>query len=198
MRIRILAVSTLFLFLSGCVAYALVPAGVTSVGALQVNADNGYNLAPSVHAFGLRKDSQMWTKDGRLLDQLVIIPGVAAGETLLKLPAKTAALPEFRADMLPNEIEELAESTFVKFYGEGNAAIETANLRPHRFGEHRGFMFDVQASITEAPDQKGTVGAFVANEKLYMLFFMASTPYYHDKHAAAAVEVIKSARLAGG
>ena len=197
MKTPIFTTLGLMTFLVGCVpTYSLVQGSAVSVGTLQVDASTNWNRAPNVHAPYLRKGSELWTLDGARLDRIVIIPGVADGEALIKAPGnKAAALPIFRADMLPNEIEELAESTFVKLFGEGNAAVTTENLRPSSFGEHRGIMFDVSAAVTDSPDEKGTVGAFIANEQLYMIFFLAATPYYHDKHAGNALSVIKSARL---
>ena len=197
MKTPIFIILGLITFLVGCVpTYSLVQGSDIAVGMLQIDTTINWNRAPNVHAPYLKKGSEMWTLDGALLDRMVIIPGVADGEALIRAPGdKAAALPTFRADMLPNEIEELAESTFVKLFGEGNAAVTTENLRPNRFGEHRGVMFDVNAVVSDSPNQEGTVGAFIANERLYMIFFFAATPYYHDKHAENALSVIKSARL---
>ena len=193
---RLLLVPAIALTLSGCLAsYTLVASGVNTVGDLSVVADPGWNLAPNVAGSGDRRNSQTWTRDGKLLNSLVLIPAVPDGESLIVSRDKSAALPVFRADMLPNEIEELAESTFVKLFGEGNAVFDTSNLRPHSFGEQRGFLFDVEASVTESPDYKGIVGAFIANDKLYFMYYFAADPYYYAKDLAAAEAIIKSAAL---
>ena len=70
-------------------------------------------------------------------------------------------MPLFKKDMLPNEIEELTESTFVKYFGEGNAVVTTKNLRPQRFGEYRGVMFDVDATVSDNPKYQGTAATSV-------------------------------------
>lgn len=197
MKTRLLIAATLTLALSGCVTgYTLVTPGVAAVGPLTVNASAGYNLAPAMFVGGQRKGTQTWTKDGLLLDRLTIIPEVPDGETLLISRAKDAALPVFRKDMLPNEIEELVESTLTKLFGEGEAVVSTSNLRPHRFGEHRGILFDISATVTESPEYKGIVGAFIVDEKLNVMWYVGADPYYYDKHLAAAEAIIKSARLA--
>ena len=185
---------------SGCVAtgYTLVPPGAIPVEGLQVNATSGWNQAPPMQTPSMRKGAALWTHDGPLLDQLIIIPGVADGEPLMKSSNKSAALPLFKKDMLPNEIEELTESTLLKYFGEGNAVVTTKNLRPQRFGDSRGIMFDFDATVSENPDYRGTAGAFVANDKLYMMFFLAAMPHYYDKHSAAATSVIQSAMLTAG
>lgn len=182
--------------LTACVtAYALVTPGVVAVQDLKVRAGSGWNNAPPYETRFARKESVTWTRDGLLLDRLVIIPGVPDGEPLLITREETAAMPVFRADMLPNEIEELVESTIVKFFGEGQAVVNTENLRPHRFGDERGVLFDLTATVTESPEYKGLVGAFIANDRLYVMYFLAATPYYYDKHIADAEAVIKSATI---
>lgn len=185
--------------LAGCVpAYTLVNPGAVAVGGLTVDAPGAWNKAPYTMTTRLRNDAEMWTRDGPLLDRLVLIPAVADGEPLLIDRKGTAALPAFRADMLPNELEELAESTMLKYFGEGSSAVGTSNLRPHRFGAHRGVLFEIEAAVNDSPDYGGTAGAFVADGKLYMVFYLAAKPYYYEKHLADAQAVIESARLAPG
>jgi hypothetical protein len=182
--------------LTACVApFSLVAPGMVAVENLNVQVGSGWNNAPSHQRRLSRADSVAWTKDGLLLDRLVIIPGVRDGEPLLKSREKTAALPVFRADMLPNELEELVESTIVKFFGEGQVVVSTENLRPHRFGDNRGVLFDLTATVTESPEYKGLVGAFIVDDQLYVLYFLGAMPYYYDRHIAEAEAVIKSATI---
>jgi hypothetical protein len=183
--------------ISACatMSYQSVLPGVNSLGALQVNADSGWNLAPAYATPRTTPDSQTWTKDGLLLDRLILIPAVKDGESLFVSDDPAAALPPFRANMLPNEIEEMTESTIVKLFGEGNAAVSTEKLRPWGFAEHRGVMFDISVTVTESPDYRGMVGAFIVEEKLYMLVFLAATPHYYDKHIANAEALIKGAQI---
>ncbi len=195
-KIRNLGFVAALITLAGCVtisSWSLVTAGLNSIDTLRVDADSGWNRAPNMAYLGARENSQTWTKDGLLLDQLVFIPAVPDGESLLVSRNEGAALPVFRKDMLPNELEEMAEGTFVKLWGEGNAVLSTSNLRPHRFGEHPGIMFDFDARVTDSPDYKGIAGAFIVNETLYFIYYRAAHPYYFDKHRGAAEAVIMSA-----
>lgn len=196
MRSKILVLIVPLLILAACIApFSLVSPGRVAVENLTVEVGSGWNNAPRHQRRYSRADSVAWTRDGLLLDRLVIIPGVPDGEPLLTAREKTAAMPVFRADMLPNELEELVESTIVKFFGEGQAVASTENLRPQRFGDHRGVLFDLSATVTESPEYKGLVGAFIADENLYVMYFLGAMPHYYDKHIAAAEAIIKSAEI---
>ena len=183
--------------MAGCVVgYTLVQPGINTAKDLQVYAGSGWNLAPATATYAARKESKTWTQDGLLLDRLVLVPAVPDGESLLIDRTETKALPVFRKDMLPNEIEELVESTLVDYFGEGNAAVSTENLRPQKFGDIQGFRFDILVQLTDSPDFRGSIGAFVADDKLYSIWYLAAEPHYHDKHFAKADEIIASARIA--
>lgn len=196
---RIVMLLILASVFSGCATgYMLVPPGPASIESLQLDATAGWNQAPPIETPSLRKGAALWTHDGPLLDQLIIVPGVPDGEALLGSSRDSAALPRFRKDMLPNEIQELAESTLVKYFGEGSSAVTTRNLRPQLFGKNQGLMFDFGATVSDSPDYRGTAGAFVVADRLYVMLFLAAVPHYFDKHADAAGSVIKSARLSDG
>ena len=197
MRISKLILLVLVAGIAGCAlpAYTLVSVGPNAIADMRVQAGGGWNLAPAAFTPNGRADAQTWTQDGPLLDRLVFIPGVPDGEALLNVKEESAALPVFRKDMLPNDLEELMESTIVKVFGEGNAAVSTSNLRPQMFGDNRGVVFDMQAKVTESPDYRGTVGAFIANEKLYLIYYLAAEPYYYGKHESAAKAIINSTQL---
>jgi hypothetical protein len=171
--------------------YREVLPGVNSAGQLQVTVAAGWNQAPALLTPSARRLSKTFTQDGLLLDRLILIPGVRDGETIFDSD-RSAALPLFRADMLPNELEELTESSILKLYGEGAATVSTENLRPHGFGSHSGVLFDIRAAVTESPDYRGLVAAIIAEEKLYMVMFLAADPYYFDKHIETVEAIINS------
>lgn len=195
MKSRALVILVVSMVVSGCVSYGAVYSGTVAVGGLKVSPGITWNKAPASQTPNIRKSTQVWTQDGLLLNRLLIIPAVPNGEPLLRDRKKRAALPAFRADMLPNELEELTESSIVKLYGEGNAAVTTSNLRPHHFGTSDGILLDFNASVSDGPDYKGLVGAFIANELLYMMIYVAAEPYYYGKHADEAKSIIETATL---
>ncbi len=194
-RLRFTLTFLITIVVSGCVAYSAIEPGQTLVGNLQVDASVTWNQAPGISTPAARPGTKTWTRDGLLLDRIVIIPGVPDGEPIFKQAAKSQALPVFKADMLPNELEELTESSIVKLFGEGQTAVTTMNLRPFRFGEDRGIMFDVEAAISDGPAYRGMVGAFVHDAELYMIIYLAAQPFYYDEHRDEAEAIIKSARI---
>lgn len=185
------------LFSSGCVSYTLVAAGPLAVGGLQLNPDKAWNLASPQLTPSMRKGGQVWTKDGLLLDRLMIIEGVLDGQALFRDSTGRAALPIFRATMLPNEIEELTENSIVKLFGEGQVAVSTSDLRPHRFGSDRGVLFNFSISVSDSPDYRGLAGAFISEGAFYLMMYIAADPYYYDKHIDEVEGLISSARLSG-
>jgi hypothetical protein len=169
--------------------------GEFSSSGFVVTTDVIWNQAPAEATRLSRPDSRTWTQDGFLLDRLLIIPAVPGGEPIFRQTSISQALPLFEASMLPNEIQELIESSIVKLFGEGGAAVETRRLRPQSYGADRGIMFDVEASLSDGPDYRGLTGALVVDEKLYLILYLAAEPYYFEKHVERATRVIKSARV---
>ena len=195
MRIDRLALILVVSWLAGCTAMAPVAPvapGPIQVGGLTLTAGPGWN------DLTMSKDDNRaaWTRDGVSIDRLSVFAGIADGETLLEEPKNSgAAFPRFRATMLPNELVAFTESYLGKLFGEGEAVVTTANVRPHRFGPNPGVLFDAAVQVTEGADRKGVIGAFIANQKLYLVMYLAADPYYFELNRAAAEQVITSARL---
>ena len=176
-------------------AYVVVEPGEIDYDGLIIKTDQAWNLAPSISTPSARKGSKVWTQDGILLDRIMISPAVPDGEPLFKTTSDDQALPSFKADMLPNEIEELTESSLVKLFTEGEVVVQTANLRPHQFGGHNGLLFDMNIAVSDGPNYRGTTGALIVNNKLYLIFFLGAEPYYYEKHIDEALAIIKGARI---
>ena len=190
-----LIVAALCLWLAACVSYTLVSPGSMSLSGLEVSTSQAWNRVPPQLSPSSRKDAQMWTQDGVLLDRLMIIPAVPDGETIFKPVSRTQALPQFRSDMNPKEIEELTESSISKLFGEGEVIADTSNLRPHKFGGRTGFLFDLHLAVNDGPDYGGIAGAFIVEGNLNLVVFLGAKPYYFDKHKDEALAVIRGARV---
>ncbi len=183
------------LLVSACVAYSAVKPGTVQVGALQVDPSVTWSSAPNVSSGYTNGHTQVWTQDGLLLNRLIIVPGVVDGKPIFKVGKKSQALPVFESDMLANEVEELVESSIVKLFGEGQVAVHTERLRPNRFGENRGFLFNMLVSVSDGPDYRGLTGAFIHDQQLYLLIYLGAEPYYYEKRLEEAEALIKSARI---
>lgn len=189
------------LALAGCAtSFTAVPAADTTVGPITVTPAAGWNKVPPSFAPFARADAQVWTKDGVLLDRFMVIPSIRAGETLFRAPSNArqrakAALPEFRPDMLPNELVQFTESSVVKLLGEGSVTVTSSNLRPVTLGAERGIRFDLAVTPADGPAYLGTAAGVVRKDKLSMILFLAADPYYFDKHKPAVEALIASARF---
>ncbi len=197
MKVRILFYLSLCLVV-GCVSYAAVGPGAMTYPGLVVETGAAWNRVPKEHMTIMRPGAETWTQDGMLLDRVMIIPGVPDGEPVFRQRSRSEALPKFEANMLPNEIQELTESTVVKLFGEGQGAVESSNLRPHSYGDRRGILFDLNIAVSDGPDYRGIAGAIVHEGKLNLIIFIAAEPYYFDKHVDAARAIIESARIVVG
>lgn len=192
----VLTLALLFI-LPGCIStqFSLVAPGSLTVGSLSLTTpDQGWNRAPEIYRGGLRDDSELWTRDGLLLDRLFIIPAVSNGGTLFVSKNEALVFPSFKQNMLPNEIVELTQSSLAKYYGI-ETVIETSGLRPYRLGSRRAFMFDMAATATEVPSQHGRVLAFIQDSQLYLLIYIATELHYFDKHWDAALALMQSANV---
>jgi len=195
MYIRVILTLIATIFISACVAYSAVKPGEVKVGSLHLDPSMTWNAAPNVGGGYTNRQTQVWTRDGLLLNRIIIVPGVADGKPIFRQTDKGQALPVFESDMLANEIEELVESSIVKLFGEGQASVRTENLRPNRFGDQRGLMFDMIVTVSDGPDYRGLTGAFIHEQQLYLLMYFGAVPYYYEKHREEAEALIKSARI---
>ena len=194
MKIRFIFYCSLVL-VSGCIAFTAVGPGELSYTGMTIDTRSAWNQAPREATPLSRTNSKTWTQNGILLDRFMIIPGVPSGEPIFRQTRSSQALPIFHAKMLPNEIEELVESSIVKLFGEGGVVVETGGLRPHRYGENSGVMFDIEVNVSDGPAYRGVAGALIVSEKFYLTMFLGAEPYYYQKLLDEALEIIKSARV---
>lgn len=184
--------------LGGCVStqFKAVTAGQLTLGDLEVETvDPLWNKSPGILTAYLHDDSELWTRDGLLLDYLLLVPGVDDGEAVFHSRSDSLVFPLFSKDMLPNEIVELTESSLVKLNGD-SVVVTSSGLRPYRLGEQRAVMFDLELTSADEPRRFGRAVAFVKNEQLYLMLYVATELYYFDKHWGKALATMDSARVA--
>ena len=199
MVMRKIKVVTLMLLLAGCMTtqFSTVGPGQVAVASLSLEvSDSKWNRAPQTLTGYLHSGSEVWTRDGMLLDQLIVVPQVNNGGTLFKSSSDSLVYPTFRQDMLPNEIVELTEGSLAKLMGT-NTIVEASGLRPYRLGDQRAVMFDLMVTSADAPRRMGRVLAFVQNDSLSWMTYLGTEIHYFDKHWESALQVMQSAAVAG-
>lgn len=185
------------LMLQGCVStqYEVVAAEDTRIGSLALSLnDNRWNLAPRAVSTHLHKTSSIWTRDGVLLDQLILLAPIDHEQELfVSNDPDKLVYPTFRKEMLPNEVEELLQDSLTRQLG-GGATVVTSNLRPRPWAGQRGIAFDLLIEYSDAAAQRGYVCAAVIDDQLHLIIYQAAKLHYFDTHWPAASAVIDSAQ----
>ena len=184
------------LALGACVStqYAAIPQGDVATRDLQMTTtDTLWNRAPQSMTAHLHSGSEMWTRDGPQLDRVLVLSSIGNGQTLFKSGSKSLVYPEFYSRMLPNEIVELNEASFAKLLGT-EVLVTSSNLRPKQLSGQRAAMFDLTVSSADGPTMLGRVASFVHDDRLFEIVYLAAELHYFDKHWAAVLALIESAR----
>jgi hypothetical protein len=152
-----------------------------------------WNRAPRAQTEISREEN--WTLNGPYLDNLTFIGGVQSGEPLVRFQSRKEwrQVPNFRADMQPNEIADLVE-TFYRVRG-GSVRFETTALRPRTFLGHPGFEFDYQRLGGDEVERRGRAAAAVIGSRLYMIVFDAAQMHYFPAALPEVERIVESARL---
>ena len=183
-------VVALLLALAGCGQYQAVERGARDVGGMRVTAQAPiWNEVPASFAPG---GLPTWTVDGITLNSLSFVSGIKDGQALVDAE-KTAKYPAFHADMLPNEIAELMQSTCVKLF---NATImRTGELKPLRIAGQPGFELDFEFVTGDEVIRRAFIGGTVKDGKLQAVIYQAARMHYYAKDFAAARDLIVTASL---
>jgi hypothetical protein len=201
MRLRpcLLGLAALAL-LGGCAGgggfgrYALVrpePEGVAN-NSMTVTPSLPWNKAPRGRYDIDREEN--WTLNGPLLDGLTFIGGLENDKRIVRQRRKADRLvPNFRADMSPQDIAAMIES-FYRIRG-GATRFEITELKPRSFLGRSGFQFDyLQLGGDEVERQGRAVGAIV-DGRLYLALFDAAKMHYFPAGLPEFERIVESARL---
>lgn len=192
MRSRNLVLFAAVLLLSSCFAMVRMgPGTVTVKELLTVNSDGGWNRL-DLPGSG---PGEVWTSDGLTLDLLTFYVGIKEGEPLAPAPLGSKRKPPvFRADMLPNEIVELYESTATQ----DGSTFTLERLVPVAFGGAQGFRCEF--SMTRKRDDlslRGLAHGAVVKGRLYLITFRAPRIHYFTKHLPRVEATVRSALIKG-
>jgi hypothetical protein len=139
------------------------------------------------------KQSELWSFDGPLLNQVQFYGGVAAGQPLAKeRNKKREPLPKFSANMKATDIAEAYEQTMRVTQGASDFTIDA--IEPVTFAGRSGFRFAYRYTSEELTRRGEARGAIIGG-KLYLISYMAPALHYYDAHLAKAQAIMESAKV---
>jgi len=174
----------LLMLLTGCNQYTLVKSEQIDMDGIMLTPTDGWN---SVTKGISPKGIKMWTADGMMLNSIMFFSEIADGKPLVKADTEEQ-YPVYAANMLPNEVMELVESTVAKLY---NGTISgTGKLKPIKIGTDPGFQFTIDFIGEDNVPRRLFAAGTTKNEMLYLVTYQATQLYYYDKHLAEVTSMV--------
>lgn len=180
---------------SGISSYGIVPVKRVAVGTdnLSVAVPRPWNR----HRTALFQDvpeTEDWTLNGPLLDQMSFVTGLKSGRYLIRQNKRDDyQVPKFREDMTPPEIASMLETLF-RVRG-GAVEFTTLSLQPRQFLGANGFQLDYEHLDTDELKRQGRAVGAVINGRLYLILFDAAKSHYYPDALPDFEAVVTSARL---
>lgn len=135
-----------------------------------------------------------WTLNGPGLDGLSFIGGVENGKRIVEQRRKAdRKVPNFRADMTPQEIVDMIES-FYLIRG-GSVEFEMTGLKPRTFMGRPGFQFDYMHLGGDELRRQGRAVGSIINGRFYLILFDAARMHYFPAGVQEFERIVESARL---
>ncbi|HEY7809545.1 MAG TPA: hypothetical protein VIA98_04100 [Allosphingosinicella sp.] len=201
MRNRLLPALGSLLLLSACAGgaglfghYSLVEPRPESVarGSMTVVPTMRWNKAPR-GPHDIDKEEN-WTLNGPLLDGLTFIGGLENDRRIVQQRRKAdRKVPNFRADMSPQDIAAMIES-FYRIRA-GSTRFEMTGLQPRSFLGQPGFQFDYAHLGGDEVERRGRAVGAIINGRFYLALFDAAKMHYFDAGIPEFERIVESARL---
>ena len=190
---RTLALLLLVLFLvTACARVKLIDNTRVSIG-------DTYSVDPQLRwaSVPARPGLDLWTVDGAALDSVTFIKGVADGEAVFRGPIGSGApdedrRPKFRAEMTPSDIAELFVDSYALFR---NQKLETAGLRPAKFGTEDGFRFEMTWVTPAGLEMQALVAGAIIKKRLHAVVYSGARAHYFPKYRDAVEKLLISIKL---
>lgn len=184
--------------LSACVNYGLVPPERTTVRSV-------FSVEPGI-AWNRRRELmliedeivpdnpaiEVWTQDGTAVDQLVFYAGIEEGQALMR-GRIARSMPRFQKSMSGLEVAELFEAALVA--GLRASEVELVQLAPTRFAGGPGFRFRVGFLLDDEVERDATAVGTVREGKLYMIAWVGTRLYHHDRYLPEFEKIAASAQI---
>ncbi|HEV2080271.1 MAG TPA: hypothetical protein VGR19_10320 [Allosphingosinicella sp.] len=137
-----------------------------------------------------------WTLNGPALDGISFISGLQNNRPIVYQRRKDdRKVPNFRADMTPQEIADMIES-FYLIRG-GSVSFDMTGLQPRTFMGHPGFQLDYRHLGGDEVDRQGRAVGAVINGRLYLALFDAARLHYFPAALPEFERIVASAQLRG-
>jgi hypothetical protein len=136
------------------------------------------------------KSVRVLTIDGPLLNRVYLAQGLQQGVGLLKPVSKEHPVPTYHADMSATELVEFVSDSVAAM---GYQRIETATLKPAKFGAVDGLRFGMTAQTESGLEMKGAAETAVVDGKLYLILYLAPREHYFDANLADVEAIMNSA-----
>lgn len=186
--IRIVILAGVIAALASCATYSKIESNRQWVKDISVEPSTAWNKVPFAPS-----GTVQWTQDGQLLNSVTFISGILPGKPIFKV-SKRAEFGLFRADMLPNEIMELTESSLSKAYS--TTLFEASDLKPARFGDTPGFRFSYRyVRGDDDVERIGVAAGAVKKDKLYLILCEGTSLVYYERIAEDAERILATAQI---
>lgn len=175
----------LAMILAGCATYSLIEPKRTTIGDL-------YTVEPQIPWSSAKSGKyEIWTVDGRALEQIQFISGLDEGEPLFK-GKEQHKKQAFKKSLSASEIVELVVDGLA---ADGVQQPVTKNLRPAQFGAHTGFRFEVSFVAKGGLENEGLVVGAVIKDKLYLIKYTGTRMHYFPKYRDHVERIIQSIQM---
>jgi hypothetical protein len=153
----------------------------------RVNINDLYSVRPNIN-FNQLADSKItvWTVNGFSLDRIVFINNIKDGETLFGDDTTNT----YKKDMNEVEIAELFIESMKVFGKWADGKFENLKLGKH--GPYNGFKFEKTLINQDGLSYKGLTSGAVINEKLYLVFFIATELHFFNNLQNEFLNIISS------
>jgi hypothetical protein len=184
--LRVILLIAIAAGISGCVAWAKVPAKEIKLsGGLVVRPENEW----SAMKFGA---TQTWTVHGPTIEAITVVSGLKDGKPIGKPANYKDKMPLFRSSMAASEVAEMTVETLLR---QGYGKVELLGVRPETFGGNSGFRFDLDLASASGLAKSGFGAGAVVNGKLYLIVYRAPKLHYFELYKPAVEKLIASARI---
>lgn len=180
-------ISVIAIFGTACVATpeAVSPGPYTSETGMTVNLDESWSMwAESIN---LQTKGEYLTKDGLLLNRLHMV-SLEDGDPLLKVRAN-ADIPTFSSSSSELELVDFVTASLLNI---GYTQMKADNIRPYQADGQGGLRFDLSGSWENGLKVRGDAAAFVVEDMLKLVFFLAPTMHYYGQSAQEVDRILSS------